>query len=107
MSEKNPDELVRVKYDNGSEVTLTRLVAEKHGYKILDKPAADLRGTALSDKPELKLDPAVVDYERQSATDLAAEADRRGLTITGTGKEGAVLKADVVAALQTNDAERT
>ncbi len=84
MSESNPDELVRVKYDNGSEVTLTRLVAEKHGYKILDKQAADLRGTALSDKPQLKL----------------------GVTVTGTGKEGAVVKADLVAALQTNDATR-
>ena len=108
MTESNPDEFVRVRYDNGAEVTLTRAVAEKNGYKILtDKQAEDLRGVALSDKPHLKLDPAVVNYDKQGADELAKEAEARGLTVTGTGKDGAVLKADVVAALQTDDASRT
>lgn len=108
MTDSNPDEFVRVRYDNGSEVTLTRGVAEKAKYKILDdKKAEDIRGVALSDKPHLKLDPAVVDYSKQSVEDLVKEAENRGVTVTGTGKEGAVVKADLVAALQTYDATRT
>lgn len=108
MTERNPDEFVRVRYDNGSEVTLTRSVAEKAGYKILDdKRAEDNLGVALSDKPHLKLDPAVVNYDSQSSADLAKEAEARGLTVTGTGKDGAITKADNVAALQTYDAGRS
>lgn len=105
---QNPDEMVRVRYDNGAEVTLTRGVAESAGYTILDgKRAADVRGAALSDKPHLKLDPAKVNYETQDAGDLKVEAEARGITIVGTGKNGAVTKADTVAALQTADATRT
>lgn len=108
MTESNPDEFVRVRYDNGAEVTLTRAVAEKSGYKILDgKRAEDNLGVALSDKPHLKLDPAAMNYDSQTADDLAKETEARGLTVTGTGKNGAVTKADSVAALQTYDASRT
>lgn len=39
-------ELVRVKMADGSEATISRSAAERHGLKVLDKPAADSRGRA-------------------------------------------------------------
>lgn len=43
-------------------------------------------------------------YGSQKAGDLQDEADKRGLTVDGTGKDGAVVKADLVAALEADDA---
>lgn len=37
--------------------------------------------------------------------ELQAEADKRGLEVEGTGKDGAVVKADLVKALEADDAE--
>lgn len=45
------------------------------------------------------------DYENHNAADLQAEADRRDLSVEGTGKDGNVLKADLVKALEGADAE--
>jgi hypothetical protein len=45
-------------------------------------------------------------YTAMKATDLQAEADRRGLTVTGTGANGNIVKDDLVAALQTDDAAK-
>lgn len=42
---------------------------------------------------------AVASYDDQSVDELQAEADRRGLEVEGTGKDGNVLKADLIAAL--------
>lgn len=59
---------------------------------------AETAGTEASDD--------VVDYEADgwSKDELQAEADKRGLTVTGTGENSRVLKADLVKALQDNDA---
>jgi len=44
------------------------------------------------------------DYEKDhEKADLQAEADARGLEVKGTGANGAVLKEDLVNALQDND----
>lgn len=42
-------------------------------------------------------------YEGQTVDELQAEADRRGLEVEGTGKDGNVLKGDLVAALEADD----
>jgi len=42
-------------------------------------------------------------YADQNADALKAEADRRGLEVEGTGKDGNVLKADLVSALEAHD----
>ena len=105
-----PDELVRVKAENGAHATLYRSQAEQFGLDILDdRPAADPRGFALSDKPNAELIPAsdpgdpstptAPDYGSMSAADLRTEVERRGLTTDGTSK------AAYAAALQANDAE--
>lgn len=44
-------------------------------------------------------------YEDQSVDELEVEADRRDLKVEGTGKDGNVLKADLVAALEADDKE--
>lgn len=49
-------------------------------------------------------EPITGDYESHKPADLQAEADRRGLTVEGTGQGGNVLKADLVTALQADDA---
>lgn len=43
------------------------------------------------------------DYASHSKDDLQAEADVRGLTVVGTGTNGAILKDDLVVALEDND----
>lgn len=42
-------------------------------------------------------------YAGQTADELQAEADERGLEVEGTGKDGNVLKADLVSALEADD----
>lgn len=44
-------------------------------------------------------------YDAESVEDLQAEADRRELSVEGTGSNGNVLKKDLVAALQADDAK--
>ena len=39
-------------------------------------------------------------YDDMKVDDLQAEADRRGLTVEGTGKDGNVVKADLIKALR-------
>ena len=46
------------------------------------------------------------DYNDQSVDDLQAEADSRGLTVEGTGANGNVLKADLMTALEEDDAAK-
>lgn len=52
-------------------------------------------------------DDGAVDYEADgwSKDELQAEAEKRGLTVEGSGANGNVVKADLIAALQKNDAE--
>lgn len=42
-------------------------------------------------------------YVGWKVDDLAAEAEKRGLTVEGSGKDGKVVKADLVAALDADD----
>jgi hypothetical protein len=42
-------------------------------------------------------------YSGQSVEELQAEADKRGLTVEGSGKDGNVLKRDLVAAHEQDD----
>jgi hypothetical protein len=44
------------------------------------------------------------DLEGMTVEDLQAEADRRGLEVTGTGSGGNVVKGDLVKALRADDA---
>lgn len=100
------DEMVRVKLENGAEATLTRALADEHKLEILDKPATDARGYALSEKPKVELSPSNPDaapYLGMKAEELQAEADRRQLDVEGTGKDGKALKPDLVAALVAHD----
>jgi hypothetical protein len=43
------------------------------------------------------------DYRDWSPEELHAAADARGVSVTGTGKDGHVLKADLITALETDD----
>jgi hypothetical protein len=47
--------------------------------------------------------PITGDYDGQTVEALQGEADRRGLTVEGTGQDGRVLKGDLVAALEGSD----
>lgn len=58
-----------------------------------------------SSDPESDEDEDEVDYSTWSPDDLKAEVETRELEVTGTGKDGNVLKADMVAALEADDAE--
>lgn len=66
-------------------------------------PAHPYGGRALVDEAEH----ARKAYEDSRVEDLAAEADRRGLTVEGTGAGGNVVKDDLVAALVDNDASKS
>lgn len=46
------------------------------------------------------------DYAGKSPDELKALADERKLDVTGTGKDGNVLKGDLVAALEADDASK-
>jgi hypothetical protein len=72
------------------------LVGElKVASESLDAAAADLDAATA---------PQPVPYEKLSAEALQVEADKRGLTVAGSGAGGNVLKADNVKALQEADA---
>jgi hypothetical protein len=45
-----------------------------------------------------------VDYAELSKDELQAEVDRRGITVEGSGANGNVVKDDLVAALEADDA---
>jgi hypothetical protein len=51
-----------------------------------------------------KADESSSGYAAQKVEDLQAEVDRRELTVEGTGKDGNVVKADLVTALEDSDA---
>ena len=91
--------LVRVKAENGSEVSVTEAFAARHKLEVLPKSAADARGIALNEKPHIKLAPAGTRYDAMKPEELKAEADQRQVSVEGTGKDGNVLKSDLVAAL--------
>lgn len=46
-------------------------------------------------------------YGSWSKDELQAEADGRGLTVEGSGQGGGVLKADLAAALEADDAKES
>ena len=62
-----------------------------------DEAAAQTPGQAAGSAPSQP------DYESQAADDLQAEAERRNLTVEGTGANGNVLKKDLIAALRASD----
>jgi hypothetical protein len=47
------------------------------------------------------------DYGKQTVTELEETADHRGLEVEGTGKDGKVLKQDLVDALAADDAAQS
>lgn len=101
------DDMVRVKLENGAEATVTKTQAESFKLEVLDKPATDARGYALPEKPKVELAPSNPDaapYLAMKPEDLQAAADERGLSVEGTGKDGNVLKSDLVTALAAHDA---
>ena len=98
------DDFVRVTLENGAEATVTKAIADKHGFPVLDKPATDARGYALSDKPRIELSKSGSPFDSMKPEELAEAASVRGLTVEGTGKDGNVLKADLVTALVAHDA---
>lgn len=65
------------------------------GDPVGDQGGGDAPGT-LNGKP----------YADNSPEDLAAETDRRELTVTGTGATGNVVKADSIKALEDDDKAR-
>lgn len=96
-------DFVRVKLENGSEATLPREFAEANKLEALDKPAVDQRGYALDAKHKANLTPTSK-YAGMKPDELQAIADERQLSVEGTGKDGNVLKADLVSALDAHDA---
>lgn len=73
--------------------TITRYGATSTVLTAADEPPITVPSRSLSDvAPHDEL-------ERMSVPELQAEADRRELTVEGTGKDGNVLKADLVKAL--------
>lgn len=97
-------DMVRVKLENGSEVTLSREFAEEKKLEILDrKPALNARGEALDAKHKANLT-AASKYAGMKPDELQAEAELRGLTVEGSGAGGNILKADYVTALDAHDA---
>ena len=97
------DQFVRVKLENGAEGTVTQHLATRHKLEVLDKPATDARGYALPEKPHIKLAPAGTKYDGMKVEDLQTQANDRQITVEGTGKDGNVIKPDLVAALVAAD----
>lgn len=60
----------------------------------------------LTDGKAAKAESAGGGYAGQSPDELKAEAEKRDLTVEGTGKDGNVLKGDLVAALEADDAAK-
>lgn len=63
------------------------------GSKATGHPAAAALPRTVEDLDETK------PLEEQTSKALQAEADRRNLTVTGTGQDGRVVKNDLVAAI--------
>ena len=68
-------------------------------------PESDIDGKVTAVVWEGDTDPAdtTTGYAGQGADELKAEAEKRGLEVEGTGANGNVLKADLVAALEADD----
>jgi hypothetical protein len=76
-------DIVRVKLEDGSEVSVGRSFAESHGLEPLDKPAVDNRGKALAAKPYVdislrgkELDEALTAAGLSTTGKLADKQDR-------------------------------
>lgn len=74
--------------------TITRYGRTSTITTAITEPEATVPARSLTDVSPLE------ELERMSVPTLQAEADRRGLEVTGTGKDGNVLKADLVNALR-------
>ena len=81
---------VYIERDDLAEAMISTGQAERatFGHHNISSPAAP--ETPESSKPIGKM----------TKTELAAEAQKRGLTVSGSGKDGAVLKSDFVDALR-------
>lgn len=74
---------------------------ETEGDRDAEPPAPDEDHTTLpSELPGAE----AVSYEDQGTVDLKAEVKRRDLEVKGSGKKGSVLKADLIEALEADDA---
>jgi hypothetical protein len=60
----------------------------------------DLVDVYKSDGGSVDASAAGPDYDSLTVEELQAEVDRLGLEVTGTGKDGNVVKADLVSALK-------
>jgi hypothetical protein len=85
----------------------------KQGDEYPDSLPADVRKALIEAESDSAIEPAADDvvsepitgdYESHKKDDLQAEADRRGLEVEGTGADGAVVKDDLVEALEADDA---
>lgn len=66
-------------------------------------PATDELEDAISNPEFWSGSAAAESYDDMGVDELKAEVDRRSLDVTGTGKDGNVLKKDLVAALEADD----
>ena len=100
---------------HGRKVTrrLRRTATKGDLIELDDKQAARLVGLGAicepgkAPKAEPDTEPEIIagDYSDRKAEELQAEANRRELVVTGTGNGGNVLKRDLVAALEADDAD--
>lgn len=92
---------MRVRNTTGRQILLA-------AQKKVVRPGIDFLSVQEDDEVGYLLDAGALErdtdsYAAKSPEELQAEADRRGLNVEGTGKDGNVLKADLVAALEAHD----
>lgn len=98
-------EFVRVKLENGGNATVSASFADHHDLKALDKDATDERGKPLAPKPPAHLEPTVQGYDTLTVPALRAAIDQRNAVLDEDSQiPTSGNKADLVAALEANDA---
>jgi hypothetical protein len=68
-------EYVRVRLDNGTEKTVTTVVADRYGFKALDKPTHGRDGRMLAPKPRVPLGTSVSAKKSSRAKAAPVSAD--------------------------------
>lgn len=96
--------------DEGGATTPNQVVPEPAvAVAEVNEVAKDGGGVQLSAEPageNADVEPEPGYYDDELVEDLQTEADRRGLTVRGTGANGNVVKSDLVDALKADDADR-